>query len=143
MHYFNYYDEEDLREEGLKPEKWMIDTIKMNNGYSLWDPYEGYMDIDPDSDRWRGRLVLMTWNEFSDWSFDDCNGIVRFYFEIHRKSPKTNKCDLGLALWAIHPRRSSSRGIHIKRIKKEEVQDVIDFLKRADDHNRINFSKLY
>ena len=141
MQLFNFNDEEYLQEEGLKPEKWMIDAIEMNYGYCLWDPYEGYMDIDPD--RWSGREELMSWNEFSDWRLDDLNGIVRFYFEIHRKSPNSGKCNLGLALWAIHPRRSSSRGIHIKRIKKEEVQDVIGFLKRADDHNRINFSKLY
>jgi hypothetical protein len=141
MHYFNYYDEEDLREEGLKPEKWMLEAIAMNNGYCLWGPYQDYMNFQ--SHKWIAREIFNNWKQFSDWPLNEFNGIVRFYFEIHRKSQKTSQCDLGLALWAIHPRRSSSRGIHIKRIKKEEVQDVIDFLKRADDHNRINFSKLY
>jgi hypothetical protein len=37
MQLFNFNDEEYFQENGLKPEKWMIDAIEMNYGYCLWD----------------------------------------------------------------------------------------------------------
>jgi hypothetical protein len=140
MEHYNYYDEF-VQEEGLKPEKWMLDALNYNYGHCLWGPYQDFMNFD--SHKWITRQIFNNWKQFSGWTFDDHNGIVRFYFEIHRKSLNSSNCDLGLSLWSIHPRRSSSRGIHITIITKGEMPGVINFLKRADEHNRLNFSKLY
>ena len=141
MEYFNY-NNEDIQENGLKPAKWMLSALTLNPEYCLWSPYEGYLAID--SDGWAGRLILNKWNEFvADWPLDYLNEIVHFYFEVHRKFKGTIECDLGIALWVIHPRHSCSRGIHIKAIQKSELENVLNFLKMADENNRKKFSKLY
>ncbi len=140
MEYF-YHNNEDLQEEGLKPDKWMIDTLALNSDYCIWGPYEGYMEND--SDGWDGRWILDRWDEFVGWPLNDLNEIVHFYFEVHRKFQGIKKCDLGLVLWAIHPRHGCSKGIHIKTIQKAELENVINFLKKADKQNRKKFSKLY
>lgn len=139
MQYYTNYDE-DVREEGLKPEKWMLKALAMNQRDCLWGPYEGYMN--DDSEDWHGRLVFNSWDDFGPLIITPFNEIVHFYFEIHKESSATTKCSLGLALWMLHPRRSCSRGIHIKKIRKDELETVILYLKEADEYNRICFSKL-
>ena len=142
--YFNYNDE-DIQEYGLEPEKWMLNALTMNPDFSLWSPYKGYMDNE--SDEWNGRLIYNNWDElkkdFREWIVDQYNEIIDFHFEVHRKSPGTNRCNLGIALWVLHPRRGCSRGIHVKAIQKKELDKVATTLKVADQQNRKKFSKLY
>lgn len=45
----------------------------------------------------------------------------------------TSECTLRLNLWMIHPGYGASRGIKIKSIKKEELREVFEYLKTAQE----------
>jgi hypothetical protein len=144
MEYFNC-NGKDIQEEGLKPEKWMLDALAMNPDFCQWSPYQGYMDNE--SEKWDGRLIFKNWSElkkgFRPWVLDEYNEIINFHFEVHRKSPGTNRCNLSITLWIFHPMRGCSRGIYVKAIQKIELDNVATTLKLADQKNRKKFSKLY
>jgi len=63
-----------------------------------------------------------------------CGGSGRLYTEPAAK--------LGLVLWIIHPRKGCSRGVHIKEIKKDEMPEVVAYLKAAAKRNADRFSGL-
>jgi len=46
---------------------------------------------------------------------------------------------LGLTLWMLHPRKGCSKGINIKRIRREEIPAVLTYLKLAMDRNTKRF----
>jgi hypothetical protein len=45
-------------------------------------------------------------------------------------------------LWVLHPRKGASRGIYIKNIEENEVEDVLKYLKQAAERNANRFSKI-
>lgn len=49
---------------------------------------------------------------------------------------------LGLVLWILHPGKGVSRGVDVKRIKKEELSTAYKFLKVAAERNAERFSKI-
>lgn len=49
---------------------------------------------------------------------------------------------VGLQLWVLHPRKGASRGVYIKNIEENEVEDVLKYLKEAASRNANRFSKL-
>lgn len=49
---------------------------------------------------------------------------------------------VGLQLWILHPRKGCSRGAFIEQIDKEDVPEVINYLKEAQRRNNERFSKL-
>lgn len=49
---------------------------------------------------------------------------------------------LTLTLWWLHPRKGCSRGIEVKRIKREDLPAVYAFLKEAADRNAERFAKV-
>lgn len=53
-----------------------------------------------------------------------------------------NEPHLGLQMWFIHPRKGCSRGVFLKNIEKEEFNEVIKYLKKANERNNNRFSKL-
>lgn len=53
-----------------------------------------------------------------------------------------DKVHLGLQMWFIHPRKGASRGVYLKNIEKEDVPDVIKYLKEAQKRNNNRFHKL-
>lgn len=53
-----------------------------------------------------------------------------------------DKVHLGLQMWFIHPRKGASRGVFLKNIEKNEIDEVINYLKKAQKRNNQRFSKL-
>ena len=53
-----------------------------------------------------------------------------------------DKVHLGLQMWFIHPRKGASRGVFLKNIEREELPQVINYLKDAQKRNNQRFSKL-
>jgi len=49
---------------------------------------------------------------------------------------------LGLVLWVIHPRKGASRGVHVKRIERDELRAVFSYLRQAADRNAARFAKI-
>jgi hypothetical protein len=54
----------------------------------------------------------------------------------------TSEAHVELVLWMLHPRKGAARGIEIKNIKQDNLQDVFDFLRAARDRNHFRFSKI-
>lgn len=48
---------------------------------------------------------------------------------------------LGLTLWIIHPRKGCSRGFEISQIDEEDLPQVLEFLKLANERNNSRFKK--
>ncbi len=63
-----------------------------------------------------------------------CNGKGYIYTEeiVH----------LGLQMWFLHPRKGASRGVYLKNIEKNELSNVISYLKEAQRRNNEKFEKL-
>lgn len=49
---------------------------------------------------------------------------------------------VGLQLWILHPRKGCSRGVYINHITKEDLPNVFNFLKNAQERNNERFSKI-
>lgn len=64
----------------------------------------------------------------------ECNGSGLIYTEPNAK--------VGLQLWIIHPRKGASRGVFIHEIKKTDIENVINFLKNANERNTNRFTKV-
>lgn len=64
----------------------------------------------------------------------NCGGSGSVYIE--------PKAKLGLVLWILHPRKGCSRGVHVEEIKKEEVGEVVEYLKTAARRNADRFGRL-
>lgn len=47
-----------------------------------------------------------------------------------------------LVLWLLHPRKGASRGVRIRNIKEDQINEVVAFLKEAKDRSKDRFSKL-
>ncbi len=64
---------------------------------------------------------------------------------------KCNNCDgkgfiytddeskVALQLWVLHPRKGCSRGVYIKRLEKEDIPRVLEFLRKAKARNEERF----
>lgn len=72
----------------LNAEKWMIEALKKNPDYNAWGNYEDYMINDSG---WSSRVFIGTVDEL--WELDDMNELINFYFQLHRKSEKCNRCE--------------------------------------------------
>lgn len=80
-------------------------------------------------------LIEARANALGVWGYcKKCDGNGHIYTE--------PKAKLGLVLWVLHPRKGCSRGVHVKEIKKNEVNKIIDYLKEAEKRNTTRFSKL-
>lgn len=91
------------RLELLNAAPWMIDALKCNPSYVYWGPHEDYM-MAPGRDEstetnpykkdsgWASRVLLADWKSFEQWSLDDLNECVHFYFEINRASEECATC---------------------------------------------------
>lgn len=76
------YDQEAA--ERLGAPQWMLDLLSLNPSYVFWGPYEDYMM--KKGKGWDSRIVLDTWDELrKDWSLDELNECVNFYFKVHRE----------------------------------------------------------
>lgn len=128
--------------ESLKPEKWMLEALRLNPEYVFWGPNEDYMSDNENG--WNSPLFIDSWKDFIFFELDDLNECVNFYFKIaksHHK--KETNCNLSLILWIIHPRKGASRGVEIKNIKKNELKEAIKWLQKAAKRNTERFSKLF
>lgn len=92
-------DQKDLQR--LNAEPWQLALLDLNPDYPHWGPYEDYMHVQEEHS-WRRPLFFDTWAEFApNFSQDDYNEIVHFYFELKRASKKCS-CEHGYypdALW--------------------------------------------
>lgn len=52
------------------------------------------------------------------------------------------KAHLGVVLWLLHPRKGASRGVEVKHVSREELPQVLKFLKRARTRFLENFRGL-
>lgn len=53
-----------------------------------------------------------------------------------------DKAHVNLILWMLHPRKGASRGVEVKNINKEDLENVFLFLKEAANRNAQRFSKI-
>jgi hypothetical protein len=65
---------------------------------------------------------------------EHCDGVGYIYTE--------PKAKLSLQMWFIHPRKGSSRGVYLKNIEQNEVEKVVEYLKKARQRNYDRFEKL-
>lgn len=79
------WDFEEL--EGLRAEPWMVEALKRNPGYTCWGPGEdAWYDVDKQGGR-SGLSTAETWADFEkNWTPDDYNEFVHFYFKIDREA---------------------------------------------------------
>ena len=78
--------------EDLKAEDWQLELLKKNPSYVYWGCFEDYMS-EKDSG-WRARVMINKWPEFiKDWSLNEYNEVVNFYFEVTRKSENCEHCE--------------------------------------------------
>lgn len=49
---------------------------------------------------------------------------------------------VGVVLWLLHPRKGASRGVQIKRVEREELPAVFEFLAQAAKRNADRFAKV-
>lgn len=47
-----------------------------------------------------------------------------------------------LVLWLLHPRKGAGRGVHIKRLEREDINKALAFLREAAQRNADRFSKV-
>ncbi|HEX5426572.1 MAG TPA: hypothetical protein VFW94_23695 [Candidatus Acidoferrales bacterium] len=85
-------DESDRKELArLAPEPWMTELLRLNPAYLWWGPHEDYMWKDKNSG-WDSPLEFDSWREFKDFSLDDLNECVNFYFFIGRPHRDCDTC---------------------------------------------------
>jgi hypothetical protein len=58
------------------------------------------------------------------------------------KNYTTDKCQLGIELWFIHPRKGCSRGVEVHNIEQGDLPKVYDFLNEAATRNANRFGKI-
>jgi hypothetical protein len=63
-----------------------------------------------------------------------CDGKGHYYHE-------DSKAQLALVLWVLHPRKGASRGVEVKSITKEQVPEVLEYLREANERNVQRFQK--
>lgn len=63
-----------------------------------------------------------------------CEGAGRLFTEDEAK--------LGLVLWVLHPRKGASRGVEYTHVARDEVRDVIAYLRQAALRNTERFAKV-
>ena len=80
------YDWKDAKELGV--EGWQLEALRMNPDYVWWGPHEDCMI---DGKGWSKSVEVESWSEF-EWTLDDLNEVVNFYFEIHRESEGCPDC---------------------------------------------------
>lgn len=51
----------------------------------------------------------------------------------------TSESFLSLVLWMIHPRKGASRGVLVRHIEKEDVPEVLEYLREAAQRNQQRF----
>lgn len=64
----------------------------------------------------------------------ECSGSGRIFI--------TDRAHVSLTMWFIHPRKSSSRGVEVTIINRDEVKEILLYLKNAADRNSERFGKL-
>lgn len=82
-------DQEEL--DRLHAEDWQINLLRLNPEYVYWGCFEDYMCSDKGG--WSSRIITPTWKDHSDWSLDNLNECVNFYFEIYRKNHECPHCE--------------------------------------------------
>lgn len=97
-------DDERREAEELGAQPWMLDVLACNPSYVSWGPHEDYMMVksaqETDFDAkhhldggWASRVLLKTWSAFQpDWSLNELNECVNFYFTIVRDSEPCSIC---------------------------------------------------
>lgn len=140
----------DLRAANAEP--WMIHLMECNRGYQTWSPGDDGM---------RGHTSYETWDDFIEEyiKLDDYNECVNFHFEVYRASDICTSCDgrgcgrcngsgevftedkahVELNLWMIKPRKGSSHGVTVERIKPADLAKVQAFLVTARERNHERF----
>lgn len=64
----------------------------------------------------------------------DCEG--------HSEVFTAPKAHVKLVLWVLHPRKGCSRGVEISNITKEDLPEIFEYLKTAQERNTARFAKL-
>lgn len=65
---------------------------------------------------------------------DTCKGSGRTFTE--------SAAHLNLILWFIHPRKGASRGVEVKNIQKDDMPQVVAYLKQAAERNAARFAAI-
>lgn len=65
---------------------------------------------------------------------DECSGHGRVF--------TSEKAQLSLTLWWLHPRKGCSRGLEITNVERAELPAVREFLKQAAERNAQRFAKI-
>jgi hypothetical protein len=74
----------------LNAAEWMVETLRTNPDYVFWGPHEDYMT--ETKSQWGSRVSISSWSDF-DWTLDELNECVNFYFEIRRENKECKACD--------------------------------------------------
>ena len=74
----------------LNAEPWMIEALSLNPDYCSWGPHEDYMS--GKGKGWGSPQFLDSWKDF-DWSLDDLNECVHFYFGVERENKECHVCE--------------------------------------------------
>lgn len=75
----------------LKADQWQLDLLNYNPSYVHWGCFEDYMS---NQNGWSAKAIINNWSDFTmNWSLDDYNEVVNFYFEVYRKGHECSYCN--------------------------------------------------
>lgn len=85
-------DSDDLKDlEVLKVQPWQVDLLKLNPSYVYWGNDEDSMGS---GSGWSAPATSPTWKQhIADWSLDELNEIVNFYFKLTRDNHECPHCE--------------------------------------------------
>lgn len=87
------YDVESLKK--LNAEPWMIEQLSLNPSYVFWGPGEDYMKSwikkDGEYHGWETGALIPNMKEFQ-WTLDELNECVNFYFQLDREAVDCEFC---------------------------------------------------
>lgn len=55
---------------------------------------------------------------------------------------ENSQCKVSLILWILHPRKGASRGVKVEDIQEENLPEIFEYLKLAQERNDQRFSKI-
>ena len=101
-------------------------------------------------DWWNGSLDVYAINELIE--LDDLNELPYFHFYLEVDEDLLNRSletevkedivNLGLQMWILHPRKSTGKGMRVLTIQKDEVNEVVNYLRGAEELINERFERL-
>ena len=129
--------------------QWMENYLNMNSEYTCWG--NGCEMMWTNGTEWNASLE---WHRLSElFLLNKENELVNFYFfvdlpDYYENHSEANYIDefpiqLGLQLWYLHPHKGCSRGAVLLDIQEDNMPEIMEYLKLAQERHQERFSRLH